>query len=101
MKNVKFLHTSAGTYGLATEGDELTLQDSHAAQLEKQGVVKVTGDAGKDAEESVAEKGSLRINDLTAKATPAAGETDHKNPTGADKPAPKATPLKSTKKGKK
>jgi hypothetical protein len=97
MKKVKFLHTSAGTYGLAAEGDELTLQDSHAAQLEKQGVVKVTGDAGKDAEESVAEKGSLRINDLTAKANVSAGETDPKNPTGKDKPAPKALAPKTKK----
>jgi hypothetical protein len=97
MKKVKFLHTSAGTYGLATEGDELTLQDSHAAQLEKQGVVKVTGDAGKDAEESVAEKGSLRINDLTAKANVSAGETDSKNPTSKDKPAPKALAPKTKK----
>jgi hypothetical protein len=95
MKNVKFLHTSAGTYGLANEGDELTLKDSVANQLEKQGTVEITGDAGEDAEESVATKGSVRISDQTGQGTAPAGETNPKNPTGADKAGPKAAPLKS------
>jgi hypothetical protein len=66
MKNVKFLTTSAGTYGVAHAGDQLTLKDSVATQLEKQGTVKVTGDAGEDAEESVAPKGSVRITEVRA-----------------------------------
>lgn len=67
MKKVKFLHTSAGTYGIAHAGDKLNLQDSLAAQLEKSGVVKVEGDAGESAKESVAHKGSFRIHDETTK----------------------------------
>jgi hypothetical protein len=67
MKKVEFLHTSAGTYGIAHAGDKLTLQDSLANQLEKSGVVKVTGEAGKDAEESTAKNGSFRIHDETTK----------------------------------
>jgi hypothetical protein len=85
MKNVKFLHTSAGTYGIAHEGDELTLNDAIAAKLEKQGTVEITGDAGDDAEESVAPVGSVRITDETGKTNTPAGETNPKNPTGPDK----------------
>jgi hypothetical protein len=66
MKNVKVLHTTAGIYGVAHEGDKLTLRDSVANQLEKQGVVKITGDAGEDAEESLAPKGSVRIAEVKA-----------------------------------
>lgn len=102
MKNVKFLTTSAGSYGIAHTDDELVLKDSVANQLEKQGTVEILGDAGADAEESVPEKGSLRIADLTNQSAAPAGETDTKNPTGKDKPAAKATALKSAaKKGKK
>jgi hypothetical protein len=101
MKNVKFLHTSAGTYGLAKEGDELVVKNETAAKLEKQGTVEITGDAPDDAEESVPSKGSVRFTDETAKSAAPAGETNTKNPTGPDKPAAKATPLKSSKKAKK
>lgn len=68
MKNVKVLQTTAGTYGVAHIGDELTLKDSLAKTLEQQGVVKITGDAGDDAEESVAPKGSVRISQVKAEA---------------------------------
>jgi hypothetical protein len=99
-QKVKFLQTSAGDYGIAHTGDELIVKDSVATHLEKNGVVKVLGEAGND-EVSKPEKGSIRIADLTGNQIPA-GETDEKNPTGADRPAAKATPLKSAaKKGKK
>src|SRR4051812_27158501 len=95
MKNVKFLQNSAGSYGLAHTDDELVLKDSVANELEKAGVVEITGDAGKDAEESVPEKGSLRISDQTNQTAPPAGETNPKNPTGKDLPVAKPAPLKS------
>jgi hypothetical protein len=101
MKNVKFLQTSAGTYGLANAGDELVLKNSVAEQLEKAGTVEITGDAGEDAEESVPTKGSVRFADETGKSAAPAGETNTKNPTGPDTPAAKATPLKSAKKSTK
>jgi hypothetical protein len=66
MKKVKFLSSSAGSYGVANTGDELVLNPSLAKELEEKGIVKVTGDAGKDAEENVV-KGSLRIHDETLK----------------------------------
>lgn len=67
MKTVKFLQTSAGTYGVAYTGDKLTLKDSLAAHLEKEGIVEVTGEAGEDAEESKAAHGSFRITQDTPK----------------------------------
>lgn len=86
MKTVKFLGTSAGVYGIAHAGDELTLKDSIANQLEKQGTVKITGDADDDAEESVAEKGSFRISDQTSKEkAERIEETDPLDPTNEAK----------------
>jgi hypothetical protein len=82
MKSVKFLSTSAGSYGVAHTGDELVLKNSVAAELEKNGTVEVLGDADEDAEES-AVKGSLRIHDETGVKEKAETETDPKNPTGA------------------
>lgn len=99
-QKVKFLQTSAGTYGLALTGDKLVLKNADASHLEKNGVVEILGEAGEDEEVSVAPKGSVRISDQTGQGAAPAGETDEKNPTGPDKPAPKTAPLKSAKKGK-
>lgn len=84
MKNVKVLHTTAGTYGVAHAGDQLTLKDSIATHLEKQGSVKIIGDAGDDAEESVAPKGSVRISQVKAEAVKEEKE-DASDPTNEKK----------------
>lgn len=81
MKSVKFLNTAAGTYGVAQEGDKLTLKDNVAAQLEKQGTVKILGDAGEDEKESVATSGSVRITEGPKQGGNPAKETDEKEPT--------------------
>jgi hypothetical protein len=91
MKNVKFLSTSAGSYGVAHTGDELVLKNSVAAELEKNGTVEVLGDADEDAEES-AVKGSLRIHDETGVKEKAETETDPDNPTGKKEKNAKAGP---------
>lgn len=90
MKKVKFLNTSAGSYGIAHIGDELVLQDSHAAQLEKLGNVKILGDA-KDAKESVAQSGSFRIADQTSKEKVTEEKEDKFDPTNEKKNSVKAT----------
>jgi hypothetical protein len=95
MKLVKFKQTSAGSYGLAQTGDELTVTDTVASHLEKTGVVEVLGDSDEDP--SVPTKGSVRFTDETGKGEAPAGETDPKNVTGPDKKAPKAAPKKSKK----
>jgi hypothetical protein len=94
MKLVKFKQTSAGSYGLAQTGDELTVTDTVASHLEKTGVVEVLGDSDEDA--SVPSKGSVRFTDETGKGEAPAGETDPKNAT-QDKKTPKAAPKKSKK----
>lgn len=96
MKNVKFKTTSAGTYGIAHEGDKLTLKDSVANQLEKQGTVEVLGDAGDDAEESVAPVGSIRITEVKAdvQKQEKADKFDPTNEAKNKKAAPKKTSKK-------
>lgn len=94
-QRVKFLSTSAGDYGLANTGDELVVTNSVATKLEKAGTVEVLGDAGEDEPVSKPQSGSVRIADQTGNAEAPAGDTNEKNPTGADKPASRAAAKKT------
>jgi hypothetical protein len=76
--NVKFLQTSAGSYGLAKEGDTAVVSEAVAKQLEEKGVVKVQGSTSK--EETVPEAGSVTISEQKAAGQKAEG--DAKDATG-------------------
>jgi hypothetical protein len=93
---VKFLQNSAGSYGLAHEGDEVIVKSSVAKELEKAGIAEISGDTDED--ETIPQAGSIRIADETGKGNSPAGETDEENPTGKDKPAAKAKPSKAARK---
>lgn len=101
LSKVEFLSTSAGAYGIAQKGDKLVINTKVAEELEKKGVVKITGAAADGAEESTPTKGSVRFTDETnagkAQAAPAKA-TDPGNPTvekgGKATSKPKATTKK-------
>jgi len=85
--------TLAGSYGVATEGQEIVLDEKHARQLEKSGAIEITGEAGED--EGEQKEGSFTITDNTGGKEKAEGDTDKANPTGAKKAEPaKAAPKK-------
>jgi hypothetical protein len=91
LSKVEFLQTTAGAYGIAHTGDKLVIDARVAKELEEKGALKITGEAGDGAEESIPTKGSVRFIDETNAAkkqgAAPAGETDEKNPTGPDKPS--------------
>jgi hypothetical protein len=54
---VKFLQNSAGSYGLAHEGDEVIVKSSVAKELEKAGIAEISGDTDED--ETIPQAGSV------------------------------------------
>jgi hypothetical protein len=73
--------TIHGSYGLATEGQEIVLDEKHAKQLEKRGAIEITGET--DDEPTTKKEGSFSITDNTGKPKEKAEQdTDAKNPTG-------------------
>lgn len=81
LSKVEFLMSSAGAYGKAEAGDKLVINSKVAEELEKRGVLKITGDAPESAQESIPQSGSVRFTTEKVQGGPAAQETDDANPT--------------------
>lgn len=92
---IKAKQTLAGVYGQISEGEETTLHEKHAKQLEDRGLVEIIGDADEDEEEEGEKGGNFTITDNTGKEKEKAEQdTDKSDPTGkekSDKAGPSAT----------
>jgi hypothetical protein len=96
---VKFLMTAAGAYGIAQAGDEVTVSDADAKQLEKNGTARIVGDS-KD-EVTTPSSGSVRFSEEKAQGPSGEADTNPKDATGkaaAKKGAAKKTAAKKTSK---
>ena len=93
---VKALTNTAGADGMKHTGDEYTMEEIHANELEKKGVVKIVGKVSEAEVKAAAEKKAANMSTFTSITTAEkqyaqpAGVTDPKNPTQDIKPASKA-----------
>lgn len=76
--------TLMGEYGRVRQGEEITLNEKHAKELEKKGAITIIGDT--EDEPTKEKEGSFTITDNTGKNKEKAEEdTDEKNPVKKEK----------------